>query len=138
MSAGVVLKIDSQEDRDGWKRVLEAFQVEAIYQLPGLGFRFPESIDIERLQDLHNYTQAPIVIVQPDFGDFVQGEIRLDDFDHPPQALYVFGGTVTRLTDFDVAGARIHAKVFIPTTEFFPSQAGAITLWDRKLKGAPT
>ena len=136
MTAGVVIKIDGTEDRIGWDLVLQAFCIAEIYELPGLGHPLNRSIKLETLEDLGNYHPADQIILAPVVGDFVQGDEDLKDLEHPEEAIYIFGGTMTRLTEADVALGIPTAKVYIPAdgADLFPSQAGAIVLWDRYTK----
>ena len=136
MNAGVVIKIDNPNDRTGWDQLLQAFRVSQIYELPGLGHPLDRSIKIESLADLVNYAPAAeLLILAGRDGDFVQGDIDLQELEHPADAIYIFGGTMTRLTAreiYDAPGKS--SKVFIPTDDLFPYQAGAIVLWDRRLQ----
>lgn len=132
MTAGVVIRIDHPVDSDGWLHVLDAFGVTEIYELPGVGTPLHVSIRLERLQDVRNYHNADIVIVQNRDGDFVQGSTDIRDFEHPDEAIYVFGGSMTRLTKADLEGVNPTAFVYLPCGDLYPSQAAAIVLWDRK------
>lgn len=134
MSAGVVVKIDNKVDRDGWIQLLEAFAISEIYELPGLGHALDNSIKLESLADLANYHVAPLVVLAARDGDFVQGETALFEFEHPEDAIYIFGGTMTRLHEVDLRGIDKPAKVYIIARDIFPAQAGAIVLWDRLVK----
>ncbi len=136
MNAGVVIKIDNYNDRTGWDQLLQAFHVSQIYELPGLGHPLDRSIKIESLADLANYNApAELLVLAGRAGDFVQGDIDLQELEHPADAIYIFGGTMTRLTAAEVYDApRSVSKVFIPADDLFPYQAGAIVLWDRWTK----
>ncbi len=136
MSAGVVIRIDHEVDTEGWKYALDAFGVTECYELPGVGTPLARSIKLERLQDVRNYHGADIVIVQNRDGDFVQGSTDLRAFDHPREAIYVFGGSQTRLSVEDFEAVNLAGAIYIPTGDLMPSQAGAIVLCDRLLKGA--
>lgn len=134
MTAGVVIKIDNAGDRDGWSQILEAFEIYEIYELPGLGHPLDRSIKLESLADLANYHPAPLVPVAAIDGDFVQGDTALFEFEHPEEAIYIFGGTMTRLTWADLQGENLAAAIYITAGDMFPAQAGAIVLWDRLSK----
>ena len=136
MSAGVVVKIDNKVDRDGWIQLLEAFAISEIYELPGLGHALDNSIKLESLADLANYHVAPLVVLAARDGDFVQGDTALLEFGHPEEAIYIFGGTMTRLSQADLDGGAPAAFVYITAGDLFPAQAGAIVLWDRHAKRA--
>lgn len=137
MTTGVVIKIDNEADREDWAHVLKGFKISEIYELPGLGHPFTNSIKLEHLVDLEKYHAADLVVIQPRFGHFVQGVSDLLAFEHPDEAIYVFGGTMTRLSHHDLEGVKPSAAVYIPAGDQFPATAGAIVLWDRLTK-APT
>ena len=135
MSAGVVVKIDNKVDRDGWIQLLEAFAITEVYELPGLGHSLDQSIKIERLMDLVKFHDADLVVLAARAGDFVKGDQSLFEFEHPEEAIYIFGGTMTRLHEVDLRGLRpAAAKVYIIARDLYPAQAGAIVLWDRLVK----
>ncbi len=138
MNAGLVIKIDNDGDRTTWDQLLQAFGVGELYELPGLGHPLDRSIKIESLADLANFNPvAELIALAGVDGDFIQGEVDLQEFEHPEAAIYIFGGTMTRLTEVEIYDAPIPViKVFIAAdgVPLFPSQAGAIVLWDRYLK----
>lgn len=136
MTAGVAIRVDHDLDTEGWRLALKALGCTEVYELPGVGTPLPSSIKLERLSDVRNYHAADIVIVQNQNGDFVQGSTDFRDFSHPAEAIYVFGGSMTRLTEADFDGVNPTASIYIPCGDLFPSQAGAIILCDRLLKGA--
>ena len=65
MNAGVAVKIDTDEDRDYWTRLLEAFGISTVYELPGLGVPLGDSIMIENAAQISNFQAAPLVVIQP-------------------------------------------------------------------------
>ena len=138
MTTGVVIKIDNAPERIAWERLLAAFEISEIYELPGLGHPFTNSIKVETLANVENYPPADLIVVQPRDGDFVQGVTNLKDFTHPDEAIYVFGGTMTRLNTTDIRLVKPAAAVYVPAGDLFPAHAGAIVLWDRRLKRAET
>lgn len=134
MNAGVAIKVDNQGDREGWSQVLDAFGIQEVYELPGLGVPLPGSTMIETASQISNFRPgANLVVVQPIDADFVQGTTSLTAFEHPDGAVYIFGGTITRLNKSDVRNA-LADHVYITAGDLFPSQAGAIVLWDRYSK----
>lgn len=138
MNAGVVIRIDNDQDRTTWDQLLQANAIGQIYELPGLGHPLDRSIKLESLADLANFAPTSELIVLAGVeGDFVQGDIDLQEFEHPADAIYIFGGTMTRLTAAEIYDAPIEvSKVYIAAdgVPLFPSQAGAIVLWDRWLQ----
>lgn len=137
MTAGVIIKIDSDLENAGWTQVLRAFNVTEIYELPGLGVPLQTSIGLETVDDVTHFHDAAIIVVAPQDGDFVQGVTDLRDLDHPVEAIYIFGGAQTRLTQHDLEDVKPAALVYLPKPnkpELYPNQAGAIVLWDRYQK----
>ena len=133
MNAGVVIRIDNDQDRTTWDQLLQASAVGQIYELPGLGHPLDHSIKIESLRDLEHYHAAELVVVASIDGDFVQGDTSLLAFEHPGEAIYIFGGTMTRLTQEDIRGVET-SRIYITAGDMFPAQAGAIILHDRYTK----
>jgi len=134
LNAGVAIKIDTEEDRLGWSQVIEAFGIQEVYELPGLGHPFPGSTMIETASQISNFRPgANLVVVQPIDADFVQGKTSLTAFEHPDGAVYIFGGTITRLNQADVRNA-LADHIYITAGDLFPSQAAGIVLWDRYTK----
>lgn len=140
MTAGVVIKIDNDLDRMTWDQLLQAFTIGEIYELPGLGHPLDRSIKLESLADLANFNPvADLFVLAGVDGDFVQGDVDLQELEHPADAIYIFGGTMTRLTAAEIYDAPIPvSKVYISAdgVTLFPAQAGAIVLWDRLTKAA--
>lgn len=134
MNAGVAVKIDTDEDRDYWTRLLEAFGISTVYELPGLGVPLGDSIMIENAAQISNFQAAPLVVIQPIDGDFIKGRTCLTAFEHPDGAIYIFGGTITRLTRGDLAEADLFDVVYITAGDLYPAQAGAIVFADRYAK----
>ncbi len=134
MNAGVAVKVDTEADRDDWTKLLEAFGIQTVYELPGLGVPLGDSILVENASQISNFQAAPLVAVQPIDADFVQGKTSLSAFEHPDGAIYIFGGTMTRLTRGDIRGANLHDIIYITAGDLYPAQAGAIVLWDRYMK----
>ena len=133
MSAGLAIKIDNNGDREGWSQIIEAFGIQEVYELPGLGVPFPNSIGIETAADIANFRAVDLVVVQPADADLVQGTTSLLAFEHPDEAIYIFGGSQTRLNQSDVRNA-LADFIYITAGDLYPSQAGAVVLWDRYTK----
>lgn len=130
MSAGLVIRIDTPEDFENWNRLILALGISEVYELPGLGETRRDSIKLETLRDLVNFHAADVIVVQPNDGDFVQGDVPLQALQHPAEAIYVFGGTMTRLTADDLRNV-LSQRVFIPVGDLYPDQAAAMVFWDR-------
>jgi hypothetical protein len=74
------------------------------------------------------------VLLQPDNGKYVQGTTSLEKFEHPADALYIFGPDKDFLKWLPREPDHF---VYIPTDtqrDMFSFMAAAVTLWDRKTK----
>ena len=75
--------------------------------------------------------------LQPRDGRYVQGVTPLADFEHPADAIYLFGGDNANLNDEDDLGGRVpDAIVYIPTAEanMYSWVAAACVFYDRAVK----
>ncbi len=83
-------------------------------------------------------SNTPVVVFQPQTGRKVAGEVSLRDFDHPTtEVVYLFGASHGGVTQEDLDGLNVIAKVYIPLNNdwsLFGSQAGGIALWDKVIK----
>lgn len=77
-----------------------------------------------------------IVVLAPPTGRYFQGDENLLSFQHPEDAIYVFGGSHTNLTEECLGGRVPDHLVFIPVVEYelYAHVAAAITLYDRLVK----
>lgn len=78
-----------------------------------------------------------LIVLAPPHGKYIAGTTPLHDFDHPDDAIYLFGPDHLFLSS-DQMGQREHdAAVFIPTAstdDMYGHVAYAITVWDRGMK----
>lgn len=76
---------------------------------------------------------VPLVVIQPPDGRFIRGKQSLRDFLHPENAIYLFGGSQSVLSDEDLGGRIPEALVYIPTVKYeaYSHTAAYMTLWDR-------
>ena len=119
-----------------WEMVIRSFGVERLNMSPVTGikskylseFRDPDRIFISRCEG---------DLLEPVFID-ENGDVSLDDFEHPHQALYVFGKTGRRFiarrgfgeTQVPI-GPVVRIDVPAQMGMLFPHEAAAIILWDR-------
>ena len=125
--------------QDQWSWVFSNFGVTEIWERDCGG-----DSDAEIYQDVTPCDTAadlpldrPIVVLAPADGKYVQGNESLDDFVHPEDAIYLFGGTQANLSDEDDLGGRVPDHlVYIPTVklEMYGHAAGYIVLRDRYVK----
>lgn len=78
----------------------------------------------------------PVIVVQPISGKEVYGTVPLNEFSHLSEAVYLFGANHRHMTEEDLKGLIVIARVHIPSVadwELFNSQAAAIVAWDWRL-----
>lgn len=75
-----------------------------------------------------------VILIQPQDGEHVQGDVGLVDYTHPDSCCYLFGGSDSHL---ELDGVSPVAKIYIPhakTWNLFAPQAAAVVLYDRYVK----
>lgn len=139
MAAGVCFKSEHRGwAQDQWSWVFSNFGITEIWE------RDYEDADAEIYQPTIKIDTAaelpagrPLVVLSPIDARYIQGDISLDVFVHPEDAIYLFGGSMENLSDLDDLGGRMpDSKVYISTVklEMFSHAAGYITLYDRYVK----
>lgn len=81
--------------------------------------------------------RRPVVVLAHQEGRYIQGTESLVAFEHPKNAVYLFGGSQANLTDEDdLGGRKPSALVYIPSVkhEMYGPAAAYITLYDRLVK----
>jgi hypothetical protein len=87
---------------------------------------------VVNLEEAPLYQGLPTVLLAPPRGRYIQGETSLLDFDHPEEALYVFGPDNEHFS-----GLEADHLVYIPTDskdEMYSWVACVVTMWDRRLQ----
>ncbi len=112
-----------------WEFVLSNFEIDELYLLGGAE---PSSKLMEAGTRISSIAEIdhPVVVMAPLRGRYVQGEIPLNEFKHPEDAVYVFGSDKLHM-ELDTEPEH---KVYIPTAtkdEMYSHVAAAVTLWDR-------
>lgn len=116
-----------------WEYVLRDFSVEAFYMCPVSGIHaafIQERPELPDVLDEYRTRGIPIVFVE------ARAATPLRQFDHPREALYIFGkATLNPLVAYGRAG---DLSVWIETPQqlgaLWPHQAAAIVLYDRQVK----
>ena len=117
--------------QDQWSYVFSNFSVSEIWEI---GFKkddlkiYQTTIPINNTEELPD---RPIVILAHQDGRYIKGEQSLVTFNHPEDAIYIFGGSHSNLTSNREADL-----VFIPSSryEMYSFAAANITLYDRYIK----
>ena len=122
----------SEFEQNQWDYVLSSFRADAVYVLGPQGvypaFHGLNAKYVESCECLGN-----VVVMSPEEGMNVQGEVSLEDFEHPFECTYLFGSDHSHL---EAVPQDVIAKVYIPVqhTELYSWIAYAVTMWDRKVK----
>ena len=133
MSVHICLRTEgSSEAITQWSYMLSVFGVTNIWERHGTKLR-------QARRDLASELPAhlALVVVSPLTARFHPGRVALQDFAHPEDVIYLFGGAHLNLSDEDDLGGRApDATVHIPSVEheLYPAQAAAVVLWDRFVK----
>lgn len=125
-------------DVNHWAQVLTHFPPDDMFFLQdvkGLPSSYSwscEGSDIVTADDLPS--ELPLVLCVPPNGRYIQGDIALSDFTHPPDAIYMFGHDHQNL-DETWLGSRVpDYKVYVETGshhEMYSHVAAAVILHDR-------
>lgn len=125
--------------QDQWSWVFSNFGVSDIWERDWNGSSdadiYQSTIRIDTAAELP--TDRPIVILAPIDGRYIKGTESIEDFVHPEDAIYLFGGSRANLSDEDdLGGITPHSVLYIPTVklEMYGFAAAYITLYDRKVK----
>lgn len=123
---GVCIHLTDPQSEIQWDYVVSHFKPDSVIVL---GSYEPTG---KPLRDARRDLDVPgeRIILAPKAGRFISGEIPLNEFEHPEDALYIFGPDNGHLSDLEYDHA-----VYIPTDthdEMYSWVAGAITLWHRR------
>ena len=119
-----------------WSYLLSHFKPRDVYTIGALDRKvkpFDNYVQVENA----NEVPGTLVLLAPVLGRYVQGEVAIQDFQHPEDCCYMFGGDNSTMSDDFLAGRDPEHKVFIPTDsrdDMYSFMAGAITLYDRLIK----
>lgn len=143
---GVCIRYESEFDYNQWLGVLSPFKCSEIYVRDAddeiNGFK-PKGIAVNSAADLPS--DRPLVVISPYNSRGVQGDVSLVDFEHPENAIYVFGpnkehnnviGHNDLLTlEDDMGGREPDYSVFIPTFgNMYSYVCGSVVLYDLMVK----
>lgn len=133
---GVCFKAEpGAAEQNQWSYCFSSFGVKNFYERHSKREAMRNAVLVDTAADL---PAAPkLVIIQPQDGRYIQGTESLDDFVHPDDAIYFFGGGHDNMSDeVDLGGRVPDALVYIPRVAFnlHSPLAGAVVLWDRYVK----
>lgn len=133
---GVCFAYDSRGwNRDLWLYLVTGFGVEGYERGrdPEMKGNHFGTLAVEGAKDLPR--DRPLVVVQPKTGRSLHGQIPLNKFDHPKDAIYYFGSDRDNLSPADFEGLQ-YDTVYIPLNDDTPQnelwshQAGGILIYD--------
>lgn len=88
--------------------------------------------DVNKIPD-----DISLILMAPKDGRFIQGHISITDFEHPTEAIYMFGPDNNNLDMSIFVSRKPNEYVYIPTEthhEMYAVTAATITLYDRMVK----
>lgn len=124
--------------QDQWSFVFSNFGVTDIWERhfeDDDGKLYQPTIPVETAVDLPD--DRPLVVLAPIAGRYIKGQSSIVDFEHPEDAIYLFGGSHLNLSDEEDLGGRVADHyIYIPTVthELYAPMAGYIVLYDRLTK----
>lgn len=135
--AGVCFKREPKNwMQDQWSFTFSNFGIVNIWErdfLAGDSEIYQKTISINTAEELPD---KPLVVLAPKDGRFFKGTISLVDFEHPEEAIYLFGGSHSVLTEEEMGNRKPDYTVYIPTVryELYAFSTANITLYDRLVK----
>ncbi len=135
--AGVCFRSESHANlQDQWSFVFSNFGITELWELGSpLGEKiYQPTIKIMTAAELP--TDRLLVVLAPADGRYIQGNESLKDFEHPDDAIYMFGGSHLNLNEDDMGERMADHYVYLDLVEYecFAHAAGYMTLWDRYIK----
>lgn len=126
---------NNDHTRNEWSYLCEWFNVASTFEYgkPESVKGTPHTVAIDSMADLPD---QPLVVLSPENGRHIQGDIVLRDFEHPDDAIYVFGNNHLHMSESPLFAGRDYSSVYIPTNkaEMFAVFAATLTLYDRREK----
>jgi hypothetical protein len=123
-----------------WDFVLSHFPPSYVY-LYGAGEEKIEAYhlikDATRITTAADLPEVPLVVLSPPAARFLPGQIRLRDFKHPEDCVYLFGPDHDNLNEDHLGGREPASLVYIQTDthyEMYAHTAAALTLYSRSLQ----
>lgn len=131
-----IVNLSDEYTQGHWNQVLDNFKPDQIYVLgdkPWYTTCMTHAIHIDSTDDLPDLS---IIAMAPRHGREIKGEISLIEFQHPKEAVYLFGPDKRYLTKPLLGNRIIDYKVFIPPDyrDLYSWMAAAITLYDIEAK----
>jgi hypothetical protein len=122
--------------QDQWSYTFSNFGITDIWEreyADGDLVIYQKTIPIHSAEELPDKT---LIAVSPEAARFVKGNENLIDFEHPEDAIYLFGGSHSVLTLEELGNRVPDHIVYIPSVknELYAFSAANIVLYDRRVK----
>jgi hypothetical protein len=136
---GICFHRERDWEQDQWSFVFSNFGVSDIWEYGDLS-----QDDLTIYQPTTNIVTAaelpsdrPLVVLAPAAGKYIQGTESLEDFVHPENAIYMFGGSHVNLNDEEHMGGRVadhYVYISLVQYECYAHGAATVVLWDKRMK----
>lgn len=140
MGASVCLirPVLDKEYLNQWDYALTNFPPDELFVVGNLGDYTSKIVGRAILLDsVADLPLKPLILMAPANGMNIAGDWSLVNFNHPAEAVYLFGSDTGFLSEVDLDGRAVDYKVYIPTAsddEMYSFMAAAVTLYDRLVK----
>jgi hypothetical protein len=111
---GICFHRETRWEQDQWSCVFSNFGITKIWEMGDDG-----NSDLKihqattKISKTSQLPDKPLVILAPQDGRIIKGIISIDDFQHPEECIYLFGGSHQVLTD-EVVDRKADFLVYIP------------------------
>jgi len=122
--------------QDQWSFCFSNFGITDIWERGWFGGDSEIYQDVIPVRTADELPGRPLVVLAPKDGRYFKGTQSLVEFNHPADAIYVFGGSHQNLTAEDLGARTPDHLVFIPTVEYemYSHAAGYLVFYDRMVK----
>lgn len=135
---GVFFKREAKDwMQDQWEQVFHNFAIDMIWECEHTAQDYVAertTVAIGSAEDLPR--DIPLIVLSHNGAKYYKGNESLITFQHPQDAIYMFGGSHSIMSGKDFGEREPDSIVFIPTLrhEMYAFSAAYITLYDRLLK----
>jgi hypothetical protein len=138
MTVGICFKSEQRGwMQDQWSWVFSNYGITDIWERNCISEDAKIYQPVIHITNCTELPDRPLVVLSPIDAKYMAGTESLLDFDHPEDAIYVFGGSYDNLSLEEDFGGRIPDHiVYIPTVKYecYSHSAAYQVLWDRYVK----
>ena len=123
-----------------WDYLVASFQIDNVWVIGPKDIPVRDAGILKRSTLIQSAEELPndeLVIAAPKKGRFIQGRVALELFEHPREAVYLFGLDNVHLSESQLGKRVPEHTVYITANakwELYAHVAAAIVLYDRKVK----